>query len=607
MCGIIGSIGAQPNAAWVEGSEPFLHHRGPDNFFFKKATHEVILGAARLAMTDPLPRSNQPMTDKNSGNVIVFNGEIYNYRELRNELLAEGYPFSTDSDTEVLLAGLTIHGVNFLPRLNGMFAFCFYDAECETVTLARDSLGKKPLYYTVENDNLNFSSSQDALRSILTKKSQDENGVEDFLLLGYFIDTSTSNPSIKSILPGEVLKVKVCSPIKLTKTRIGPFQTDVVPTNLRECLTSAIKSRIESHDRVAISLSGGLDSTLVALILSEVRPESSAFSASWPDSDKSRYNYDSDVASLTAKRLGINFNKVEVFKSSELEKMLNLYLEVMEEPNNNSTGLSMLNLYKSMNEYGFRLALTGDGADEIFGGYARYANSQKIPNLLTLKSKNIQEIFLNQKIQKLGNMLGSQLDSKLISKYLKWHLIFTPKEISQLNPKISAKRTTQRLLTELHYKIDLSADSTKENFMAFDSQLWLRMESNRRLDRVSMKYSIEARSPFQDELVRAFAKELVHNEDSQISKRELLVRAFPELAEIKLQKEKVGFISPIGHWLRSNRKLVNDSIHYLASNHGYSRTILTDLNNAPDRGKYSEMNKLWTLVVLAQWNMNHAK
>jgi asparagine synthase (glutamine-hydrolysing) len=538
---------------------------------------------------------------------LFFNGEIYNYREIRHELSSNGYSFNTDSDTEVLLAGLTVHGRDFLPKLNGMFAFCFYHAKKNRIMLSRDSLGKKPLYFSIDNGTLNFCSSQIALRSIQRDLTQDEKGIEDFLLLGYYIDSLTPYASIQSVNPGEILEACVKTPTELTRTKIGPFHPEEKPKNLRECLTSAIQQRIHGHDHVAISLSGGLDSTLVALILSEIKPNCTAFSACWPDSDKSRYNEDSEVAFETAKQLGIEFNKVNIFEGRDLERMLNLYLEVMEEPNNNSTGLSMLNLYESMSQSGFRLALTGDGADEIFGGYSRYVLSEKIPNLLNSKSPRYRRLVLDQKNQRFGNLLGSQLDSQEISKYLKWHLIFTPEEISQLIPKLSAKNVSNRFLRELSNKIQLDSDSTRENFMQFDSQLWLSMESNRRLDRVSMSHSLEARSPFEDEVVRSYARELIRNEQSKVTKREIFLEAFPELINIRLQQEKVGFISPIGHWLRNNRKLVSESLNFLASNLGFNRALLNELNGAPDRGNFAELTKLWTLLVLAQWNMNHAK
>lgn len=607
MCGIIGSIGIQPNQNWVETSDQFLHHRGPDSFNARVVSNQVIFGAARLAMTDPHPRSDQPMVDSKSGNVIVFNGEIYNYQELRHELSSNGYSFNTNSDTEVLLAGLTIHGRDFLPKLNGMFAFCFYDAKKNTILLSRDSLGKKPLYFTIVNGTLNFCSSQIALRSTQSNLIRDEKGIEDFLLLGYYIDPSTPNELIQSVNPGEILEVRANTPTDLIRTKIGPFYPVKKSENLRECLTSAIQQRIDGHDQVAVSLSGGLDSTLVALILSEIKPNSTAFSASWPDSDKSRYNHDSEVAFNTAKQLGIEFNKVNIFESTNLEKMLNLYLEVMEEPNNNSTGLSMLNLYESISRSGFRLALTGDGADEIFGGYSRYTLSEKFPNLLNLKSSRFQHIVLNKKNRKFGKLIASQLDPQEISKYLKWHLIFTPEEISQLNPKLSAKIVMDRILGELSNRIELDSESTRENFMQFDSQLWLSMESNRRLDRVSMSYSLEARSPFEDEVVRSFAKEMIRGKQSKISKREIFLEAFPELINVRLQQEKIGFISPIGHWLRNNRNFVSESLNFLASNLGFNRAFLNELSGAPDRGNFAELTKLWTLVVLAQWNMNHAK
>ena len=515
--------------------------------------------------------------------------------------------FETDSDTEVLLAGLTLQGSNFLRKLNGMFAFCFHDLKSHTIIISRDLLGKKPLYFTVDSDTFNFCSSQDALKSIIKSEARNEHGIQDFLSLGYFVDPVTSNAKIQSVNPGEVISISVDTPTNLVRTEVGSFESAKNPTNLRECLISAVKNRITGHDRVAVSLSGGLDSTLVAIILKEIKPDATAFSARWPDSDKSRYNHDSEVASRTARELGLDFNTVEIFKSTQLKQMLNLYLEAMEEPNNNSTGLSMLNLYQSIHQSGFRLALTGDGADEIFGGYSRYSKSEQIPNLLHLKSRRIQERLLTSEKRKFGILLGSQVDPRCISKFLKWHLIFTPQEIALLNPKISAEKITERLIWQLSSSINLNSESTKENFMEFDSRLWLSMESNRRLDRVSMKYSVEARSPFQDETVRMIAKKLIRDEPRRTSKRDFMVKAFPELAGFNLQKEKVGFISPIGHWLRGNRELITESLDFLVLKEHFSRQAIDYFRGAPDRGNFSELTKLWTLLVFAQWSMNHEK
>ena len=287
--------------------------------------------------------------------------------------------------------------------------------------------------------------------------------------------------------------------------------------------------------------------------------------------------------------------------------MLNLYLETMEEPNSNSTGLSMLNLYQSIHNSGFRLALTGDGADEIFGGYSRYAKSSLIPNWLHLNYSHVNKKLLNMENSRLGNLLGSQLDVHSVSKYLKWHLIFTPREIAILLPNLSSKKIANRLISEVTRRVELNSESTFSNFMEFDSQLWLSMESNRRLDRVSMKYSVEARSPFQDEMVRGVAKELMSRRSPKLTKQDLLLHELPELAKFDLQKEKVGFISPIGHWLRGNRGLINSSLNFLAEKEGFSRSALANLEGSPDRGNFTELTKLWTLVVFAQWSMNHEK
>lgn len=604
MCGIVGSFGRRPREYWVSAAGAHLYHRGPDNFSTVKLNSQVILGAARLAMTDPLPRSNQPFVDSASGNAIVFNGEIYNYKDLRGKI-AEKFHFVTESDTEVLLAGLTLFGTEFLKNLNGMFAFTFFNKESNQIIISRDNLGKKPFYYFNDRGTVNFSSSQKSLKELFQHKKVDENTDSTFLSLGYLLDPDASDSSIHSLLPGEVIVLDASEPqLPEKKTFISLGEWTSVKS-FRENLQGAIDSRVLNHQRVAVSLSGGIDSTLVALILAKSPSNVIAFSAAWPDSDKERYNIDSRIASSTARKLGIDFYGVDTFPSNQLESMINKYLEAMEEPNNNSTGLSMLNLYSAIRDTNVRIALTGDGADEILGGYERYWKFPRIPNILRSSSGLLESKAINSGQGIIPKILCTQLSSTSLVKYLRFHLVFSPKEIEVLIPSNKNIHPESSLLSQISRLVQLRKANAMLNFMKFDESVWLSMESNKRLDRVSMKFSVEARSPFQDNIVRAAAYRLMQESEYKVSKMNLLLREFPELSEFEFPKKKLGFVSPIGHWLRSNPTLIGKSMNYLKQKHGYSNSVLNYLEQAPHRGDFQEITKLWTLLVLAQWKMNH--
>jgi asparagine synthase (glutamine-hydrolysing) len=207
MCGFLGGklVG---DIDFIEKNLVFLKRRGPDSQGILKLNNGLMFGATRLAMTDPLPRSNQPMRDSQTGDVLVFNGEIFNYKEIRKDLLDLGINFDTYSDTEVLLKSLSIHGEKIIPFLQGMFAFVFYSAKDNRIIMSRDFLGKKPLYYYLNGNNILFSSQIKLLRKIISTNNIDYDSLSTYLTLGYIVDPSTMYSELKAIQPGEVLIIE---------------------------------------------------------------------------------------------------------------------------------------------------------------------------------------------------------------------------------------------------------------------------------------------------------------------------------------------------------------------------------------------------------------
>ena len=556
MCGIVGGYGANVQNVWVSDQTHKLSHRGPD--FQADVTFSSILhfGSARLAMTDPLPRSNQPFRSSNSA--LVFNGEIYNHRELKAELESNGITFETKSDTEVLLKSLDFWGRSTNKKLEGMYAFAYFNFEANTLTLGRDPLGKKPLYYSILNQTIHWSSSLKSLKEIQEIQDLNSEAIFEYLSLGYTLDPSTINQEISAVQPGFFLTftlenglLKEMTPVKtyFRKTRISRNRT------FREILSSAVATRVEGHATSAISLSGGLDSAVIALLASRTDSTITAYSASWPDSDKSRYNSDAQRARIIAKNLGIAFREVEIFDTSKLDQNLKEFVRAMEEPNSNPSGLSMMNLYQAISNDSHRLVLTGDGADEILGGYPRYQSLSKIPNLLKINSN-----FLSKQLDRERNRTNSgffqfmisQSSNKNFDNWFHWHWNFTPQELKQLSPEIFSDSNSQKLRGKFAFiEPNFDADPVAFN-MQMDREIWLGMESNRKLDRISMHYSIEARSPFQDENVIDCALTFMEKTEYKVLGKKFLWDAFPEVKSIGVRDDKAGFISPVGHWLRGN-------------------------------------------------------
>ena len=607
MCGIAGTYSGAPEKEWVDCTVEHMTPRGPDHQESKYINTNLVMGAARLAMTDPLPRSNQPFVRKDLDIAITFNGEIYNYKEIRSELKQSGYSFQTDSDTEVLLLALHKYGKNVTSRINGMYAFAFYSQSDESLLLGRDSLGKKPLYYYFDSMRFSWSSSLGTLAKKYSNKISDI-ALNQYLSFGYTIDQDTIYEQINAIKPGELIEVsKSGTKFTLAKFLSSPFQIrpEDGKLSIRETIVSAVDSRIEGHENVAISLSGGLDSSIVAFVAKELGANVTGYSAIWPHSDKARYNEDASRAKVFAKKIGISFQEVEMFQPIDLEKNLFEFVSALEEPNANPTGVSMMKLYNSISRDNFRLVLTGDGADEIFGGYPRYRSQSRLPNLLRLESDFVSSLMSKPRAGlggKYANILATQISIHNHHKWAHWHWNMTPHLTSELRSKfLSAHEIDRQLKTSITRYRKIPNKGDVDALMRLDMDLWLAMESNRKLDRISMRYSIEARSPFQDERVISIGERLQPISKTKEFEKESLWRAFPEMEKYGVRTDKTGFISPLGHWLRGNEKLIAQLSSQAASRFELDRDFVAKLLESPKAGTYRDFMSLWSLVVLAAW------
>ena len=605
MCGIVGGYGVNVRNAWVSEQTRQLSHRGPDfqaDITFSKNLH---FGSARLAMTDPLPRSNQPFYSHKSA--LIFNGEIYNHKDLRTQLQSHEIEFETQSDTEVLLKSLDYWGDSTNKKIEGMYAFAYFNFEENILILGRDPLGKKPLYYSVFNDTVHWSSSLKSLNEIQENQKLNEESIYEYLSLGYTIDPGTIQQEISAVKPGYFLKFALRSELM---TEMTPIKTSFRKTRqpnkntFREVLSSAVATRVEGHKTAAISLSGGVDSAVIALLASQTDSRITAYSASWPDSDKTRYNSDSQTARIIAKNLGIEFQEVEIFETNKLDINLKEFVRAMEEPNSNPSGLSMMNLYQAISRDSHRLVLTGDGADEILGGYPRYRSLSRVPNILKINSQLLSKQLdreRNRINQRFFQVLVSQSSNKNFDNWLHWHWNFTPAELEQLSPKIFSAANSNKLRQKFEFiKPNFDANPISFN-MQMDREIWLGMESNRKLDRISMHYSIEARSPFQDENAIDCALSYMEGEKYRILAKKFLWDSFPEMKKLGVRNDKAGFISPVGHWMRTNPKVVSSAIQVLDERLPFDKSYLLKLTNAPNSGEYRNIMKLWSLVVLSYW------
>ena len=601
MCGFIGGIGAIPDS-FIYESIVGLERRGPDSHEVLKFSNGLIFGATRLAMTDNHPRSNQPMIDGVHENALVFNGEIYNYKILRSLLKKSGVIFQTESDTEVLLKLLNAIGEEGLPLLEGMFAFAFYNKKLNSITLARDFLGKKPLYYSLQSNRLIFSSSLNLVKKSQISTEINPSSMYTYLNLGYVIDPHTIYSKIFAVEPGEIIQIDLNSlAIKKQCSFLPKAITDKSQLDIQSSLDNEILKRVDGHSSFAISLSGGLDSNIIALRSERLGFRPNTYSMGFRNSDKLRYSEDSIVAEKVAKKLGLNFNLVEMPTANFIPEILNKYVNAMEEPLSNPTGLSMMVLYAEMAKNGERLVLTGDGSDEIFGGYDRYLKSNKISFLPQLSNRFLK--YLNDRHdifpKKVQNFLISLSPSESNQFWFYWHSLSYESNIKKLfnfKGRIPLESSTFNELNKL-----FGNKSRVSELMIKDLSIWLSMESNRKLDRISMWNSIEARSPFQSERIVSLGYSKLKSNNYRILDKIILRDSIIDIKTLPIVNRKIGFISPLGHWLRSNPDLVFQSIQYLNQNTDFNKNELKKIMFSFRENNYQDFKLIWSLIVLSSW------
>jgi asparagine synthase (glutamine-hydrolysing) len=470
--------------------------------------------------------------------------------------------------------------------------------------MSRDYLGKKPLYYFLNSSKLFFSSQANLVQDFINETKIDANSLNTYLNLGFIIDPDSMFENVKAVMPGEIIVINIGDNKVKTQQKFMPIMIEFAEeSNVRLNVSNALEQRVHGHDKFALSLSGGIDSTILAIECSRLKLPATAYSMRWTDSDKSRYNTDSTNAEKIAKRLNINFEFVDMPNSTEISNLLDDYVTAMDEPNSNPTGLSMMALYADINRDGHRLVLTGDGADEVFGGYERYSLVNNFKYLPQINNDLLISIIRKLRLKgDFADKVSSVLfGNKFNESWKYWHTITSENKLNQLVSDFNAPKF-ELLGSELS---TIFGENRVSSLMYKDLRTWLSMESNRKLDRISMWYSIEARSPFQCERVIGHGLKSMQRGNFRRLQKEILYLEYPELKKLPINQKKLGFISPVGHWLRNNPDLISSTIENLSKHLELKQKELLRLASAPFKQSFTDIKTLWSLVILNRWFMSH--
>ncbi len=614
MCGIYGTtIKYTDNQIKLKLAR--TEFRGPDKMGWESYNHSsknnVTFGHNRLSIIDIDPRSNQPFNyvDKIK---IVFNGEIYNFNELRKSLSKKGHIFNTTSDTEVICAAYLEYGKNCLDYLNGMFAFVIYDVDNQKFFGARDRLGQKPFYYYLNGMDFEFSSQISSIQLFNEDKlTISTESIHKYLSWGTIPDTSSIFNEIKKLQAGHFFTFDLLSGEfdneaywdidYMGKSKFEGSYNDA-KVELENILKDSVKMRLFADVPVGVFLSGGVDSSVIAALATKSTNEKiKTFSVKFNEKgfDESLY------AQKVAKHLNTDHHIIECNYDEGMELIDNFY-HYYDEPFSDSSAIPSMLLAKHTKKH-VTVALSGDAGDENFIGYHRYNWVQymnkiyNLPKPLRFLASKTLNMMPNYKLKIIGNVIKSKNvnDAYLSTLY---------------NPnsdwfEFDNDRVTQ--FDELKYLYHENKNIF-ERVSDFDLKTYLNWDINTKVDRATMAYSLEARAPLLDYRVVEFARSLptnfkFKNKNQKRILKDVLYKHVPK--EI-FDRPKSGFTMPFKEWFKTDLKdyvLAELSIENLSEIPGIKpKEVIKKINQHMD-GSWNNYALIWKLIILRQWLKNNGK
>lgn len=572
-----------------------IEFRGPDNLgILKKNT--VSLGHLRLSILDLDHRSDQPMSVDEL--YITYNGEVYNFLDLKGELSQLGYKFKTTSDTEILLIGYKEWGVDLLKKINGMFAFCIYDSSKQTLFCARDRMGVKPFYYFWKDGEFEICSQ---LRPLIPNKKINKEAVSIYLDCGYIPSPYSILEDVHKLSPGHYLEIDIQTKRKSIKKywdlkTIKPKKISYsqAKKELHELLIDAVKIRLQSDVPIGSFLSGGIDSALISSIAGKIsNTPINTFSIG---SDDPKFD-ESGVAEEFAAYIKSQ-HKTTTCTASDSLILLPKLIEVYDEPFADYSALPSL-LLNSVTKPYVTVALSGDGGDESFLGYnhfewvMKYKWIFKIPLFIRkLLSKSFFLKLIGKGSEAALNVLSTDnLESYISKVFVGFDTITKERDLSWLNQYDKYTKLST-------HPIQKTAD--------LNIKLWLENDSNVKVDRASMAYSVEVRSPFLDYRIVEYARNLPISFRYQKDNRKRILKDILEeyIPKSVFDQPKRGFSVPLAEWLRNELK---DEV--LASLDDNFINIVPNLDVAKFKtqikshmeGTAEFHSNIWKMFILRKW------
>jgi asparagine synthase (glutamine-hydrolysing) len=613
MCGICGIVdfSDQPDRDVVESMNARLIHRGPD-MGGTCSFEGCVLGHRRLSILDLSDAAKQPMISEDGSTAIVFNGEIYNFQEIRDRLVSKGYTFRTRSDTEVLLELYRDRQDAMLDELNGMFAFAIWDVARRRLLLARDRLGKKPLYYSRGTGCLSFSSELGSLlEDWLVDRSLRDQALFEYFLYDFIPAPHTIFRDVYK-LPAAHLAVFDAEGLHVKRYWRAPLPERANAGNseeqeLRELMHDAVRLRLIADVPLGSFLSGGIDSSLVTALMTRFASGNvKTFSISFPGTTHD----ESAWSRLAADFLHTNHSEFPV--AYGLEGLFPEMVGHFGEPFGDSSAVPTWHLCKATRTQ-VTVALSGDGGDELFGGYDRYI-ARRVQVMYDMIPRRVRQHVIEPLVDRLPattDYYGTSLSKKL-KLFVSSCRRMRETPLAVVPRTFSREDVTTLLGSDYREDADPVLEAAREwvgldpvsHMMAADRETYLGEDILTKVDRMSMAHALEVRSPLLDYRIVEFAARLplqakVRGFTTKSILREVAREYVPRAI---LRRSKYGFQVPLGEWFKGSLKgwahqRLMDQRHDLVN-----RRVVADIWKEHQEGRADHAHKIWLLLVFNEWH-----
>jgi len=595
---------AEKNRAIIEDMNKRIEHRGPDSEGYHMEA-EISMGFRRLSIIDLSEKGSQPLSYDSERYWITFNGEIYNYKELKKELMEEGYTFATETDTEVVLAMYKKYGAEMANKLRGMFAFIIWDTKTKSLYGARDHFGIKPLYYMEKDTNtIFFGSEKKSLVPLLEKNDISEIALQHYMTFQYVPEPYTMSEEITRIEPGTYFTKEKGQALEFTKywgTVFAPIVQEeaVAAKKVRDVLFESVEKHMFADVTVGSFLSGGIDSSIIVAIAHEFNKNIETFSVGF---ERDGYS-EIDLAKETADKIGVeNFSKVITAK--EFVDAFPRFVWFMDDPLADPAAVPQF-FVSELARTRCKVALSGEGADELFAGYRIYNEPNSLKLFQNMPKGLLSALHGMSKIIPKGIKGKSFLErgtTPLEKRYVGNANIFTEAQKKQFMKQYRGDVPFTEA-TKKYY--DMAKGQDPIDIMQFvDTRTWLVGDLLLNADRTTMAASLELRTPFVDKEVFDVASKIESSLKIAHGTTKYILRKAVEgiVPDDVLFRKKLGFPVPIRFWLKEELYDWAKAIIVESQTEQYlDKSYVLNLLEEHRKGSFDYSREIWTVLTFMVW------